>query len=67
MKRIIVTGATSGIGEEVAYQLGRAGTALVLRCRDVAKGERVAARILAEGGTLPPAPPRGGGAGRGGN
>src|SRR5687768_1677219 len=51
MKRIIVTGATSGIGEEVAHQLGRAGTALVLGCRDVGKGERVAARILDEGGT----------------
>ena len=51
MKRVIVTGATSGIGEEIALQLGRAGAALVLGCRDVGKGERVAARILAEGGT----------------
>ena len=51
MKRIVVTGATSGIGEEIAYQLGRAGAALVLGCRDVDKGERVAARIRAEGGT----------------
>ena len=51
MKRIVVTGATSGIGEEIAYQLGRAGTALVLACRDVAKGERIAARVVAEGGT----------------
>ncbi len=51
MKRIIVTGATSGIGEEIACQLGRAGAALVLGCRDVGKGEQVAARILAEGGT----------------
>jgi NAD(P)-dependent dehydrogenase (short-subunit alcohol dehydrogenase family) len=51
MKRIVITGPTSGIGEEIAYQLGRAGTALVLACRDVAKGEQVAARILAAGGT----------------
>jgi NAD(P)-dependent dehydrogenase (short-subunit alcohol dehydrogenase family) len=51
MKRVVVTGATSGIGEEVAYQLARAGIALVLACRDVVKGERVAARVLAEGGT----------------
>jgi NAD(P)-dependent dehydrogenase (short-subunit alcohol dehydrogenase family) len=51
MKRIIVSGATSGIGEEIAYQLGRAGAALVLGCRDVRKAERVAARILDEGGT----------------
>lgn len=51
MKRIVVTGATSGIGEEIAHQLGRAGAALVLGCRDVGKGERVATRILAEGGT----------------
>jgi NAD(P)-dependent dehydrogenase (short-subunit alcohol dehydrogenase family) len=51
MRRVVVTGPTSGIGEEIAYQLGRAGTALVLACRDVAKGEQVAARILAAGGT----------------
>ena len=51
MKRIVITGATSGIGEEIACQLGRADAALVLGCRDVAKGERVAARIQAEGGT----------------
>ena len=51
MLRIVITGATSGIGEEIAYQLGRAGAALVLGCRDVDKGERVAARIRAEGGT----------------
>jgi NAD(P)-dependent dehydrogenase (short-subunit alcohol dehydrogenase family) len=48
MKRIIVTGATSGIGEEIAYQLGRAGAALVLGCRDTEKGERVASRIRGE-------------------
>jgi NAD(P)-dependent dehydrogenase (short-subunit alcohol dehydrogenase family) len=48
-KRILVTGATSGIGEEIARQLGRAGAALVLACRDVAKGEAVAASIRADG------------------
>jgi NAD(P)-dependent dehydrogenase (short-subunit alcohol dehydrogenase family) len=51
MQRILVTGATSGIGEEVARQLGRAGAALVLACRDLAKGQRVADSIRAEGGT----------------
>lgn len=51
MQRILVTGATSGIGEQTARQLGRAGAALVLACRDVAKGERVAQSIRAEGGT----------------
>ena len=50
-KRILVTCATSGIGEEIARQLGRAGAALVLACRDVAKGARVADSIRAEGGT----------------
>lgn len=50
-KRILVTGATSGIGEEIARQLGRAGAALVLACRDVATGTRVADSIRAEGGT----------------
>jgi NAD(P)-dependent dehydrogenase (short-subunit alcohol dehydrogenase family) len=51
VKRIVITGPTSGIGEEIAYQLGRSGAGLVLACRDVGKGERVASRILAEGGT----------------
>jgi len=51
MQRVLITGATSGIGEETARQLGRAGAALVLACRDVAKGQRVAQSILAEGGT----------------
>jgi NAD(P)-dependent dehydrogenase (short-subunit alcohol dehydrogenase family) len=50
-KRVIVTGPTSGIGEAIAHALGRDGAALVLACRDTAKGERVAASILAEGGT----------------
>jgi NAD(P)-dependent dehydrogenase (short-subunit alcohol dehydrogenase family) len=51
MQRVLITGATSGIGEEVARQLGRAGAALVLACRDLAKGQRVADSIRAEGGT----------------
>lgn len=50
-KRVIVTGPTSGIGEAIARALGREGAALVLACRDTAKGERVAASILGAGGT----------------
>jgi NAD(P)-dependent dehydrogenase (short-subunit alcohol dehydrogenase family) len=50
-KRVLITGPTSGIGEAIAHALGQEGAALVLACRDSAKGERVAADILAAGGT----------------
>lgn len=44
-KRVVVTGPTSGIGKEIAVQLGALGAELVLGCRDVEKGSRVAEEI----------------------
>uniref|UniRef100_A0A7S4QUW3 Protochlorophyllide reductase n=1 Tax=Alexandrium monilatum TaxID=311494 RepID=A0A7S4QUW3_9DINO len=40
--RIVITGATSGIGEELARQLGRhPSVSLLLGCRDTRRGERL--------------------------
>src|SRR2546423_827799 len=44
----IVTGASSGLGVETARALAFAGASVVLACRSVASGERVAATLRAE-------------------
>jgi NAD(P)-dependent dehydrogenase (short-subunit alcohol dehydrogenase family) len=52
-KRVVITGATSGIGRETARQLAPAGAQLVLACRDVERGRRTAdelAQIPGAGG-----------------
>lgn len=46
-KRVVVTGATSGLGKEVASQLASLGAHVVLACRDRARADRVAADINA--------------------
>jgi NAD(P)-dependent dehydrogenase (short-subunit alcohol dehydrogenase family) len=53
-KTIIVTGPTSGLGWQMAHELGAMGASLVLGCRDVARGEAVAAEIVARSGAVPP-------------
>ncbi len=44
-KRVLITGPTSGVGKEIALQLAALGPELILGCRDVKKGEQVAAEI----------------------
>ena len=46
-KRVVITGATSGIGKHMAIQLGAMKAALVLGCRDVERGKQVAQEIQA--------------------
>ena len=51
-RRVIITGPTSGVGKEVARGLAALGADLTLACRDVVKGEQVAAEITRQNGSL---------------
>lgn len=44
-KTVLLTGATGGIGAELARGLARAGARVVLACRDVERGEAVAREL----------------------
>jgi len=44
-KRVIITGPTSGIGKQMAIQLGAIGADIVLGCRDIVRGKQVAEEI----------------------
>ena len=44
-KRVIVTGASGGLGEETARALASKGAAVTITARDIPKGEAVAAKI----------------------
>lgn len=46
-RRVVITGATSGIGREVAVGLAALGAHVVLACRDAVRARRVAADINA--------------------
>ena len=55
-RRAIVTGASRGIGAEIARAMARAGAAVVLAARDEEALDRVAAEIEREGGRAVVAP-----------
>src|ERR1051325_5032843 len=44
-KRAIITGPTSGVGKEIAIQLAELGAEVILACRDIKKGNKVAAEM----------------------
>lgn len=46
-KRILITGANSGIGYQAALELARRGAQVVLACRDSGRGEEALARLRA--------------------
>ena len=51
-KRVIITGPTSGIGKEVAIELGKFDADIVLGCRDMIRGRQVAEEISRSTGTI---------------
>jgi NAD(P)-dependent dehydrogenase (short-subunit alcohol dehydrogenase family) len=55
-RRALVTGASRGIGAEIARAMARAGAAVVLAARDEEALARVAAEIEGEGGRAVVAP-----------
>ena len=55
-KVVVVTGASSGIGESTALEFARAGAAVVLAARRAERLERLADRVEAEGGQALPVP-----------
>ena len=55
-KTALVTGANKGIGREIARQLGQQEHKVWLACRDVARGEKAAAELRAEGIEAEPLP-----------
>ena len=51
MKTAVITGAGSGIGQAIAYNLSAAGHRIVILDRSEEAGEATAAQIKSDGGT----------------
>ena len=51
-RTVLITGASTGIGEVLAYRLARAGAQVLLTARSTEKLEQVAARIEQQGGRV---------------
>ncbi|HEX6484575.1 MAG TPA: SDR family oxidoreductase [Ktedonobacteraceae bacterium] len=49
-QKALVTGATSGLGRAIAFQLARDGAEVVVHGRDAARGAQTVEAIIAEGG-----------------
>jgi len=54
-EHVVVTGPTSGIGRQIAIDLGSRGAELTLACRDEARGRELADTIAAAGSGARPA------------
>lgn len=50
-KRVLITGATSGVGREAALQLAGLGAEVILGCRDLQRGKQTAAAITSRTGS----------------
>lgn len=53
VQTILITGATDGLGRELALRLGTAGARILIHGRSAERAERVQAAILAAGGPEP--------------
>ncbi len=51
-KRVVITGPTSGVGKEIAMQLAALGAEVILACRDLKKGNKVASEITKRTGSI---------------
>ena len=56
-QRVLVTGATAGIGRQTAMLFARRGATVIITGRDTERGAQTVAAIEAEGGRAPSSSP----------